>query len=253
MIMPSFSIRIPSCYKLRYYPYRMSMLSNLFNFIIIFIELTFLGLLVAFNPLLLVSELAIILKSKRPLLNAIVLIAGIATPLVLLAIVGGLIFDESTEIRTFNINIHLSPLLNIVIGFILVLIGLRLQFFPKPAKTKRLQAHQLSLGSLYGFAFFRSALSFSSIIGIITATKIIKDATDNYIVVLLGLFWTISIGMIPFLGMIGFSMKRPDSIKSLESRIDPLMNRSYKPVAIWGCILLGSYLIVIGISSTINL
>jgi hypothetical protein len=223
---------------------------NILNFIVIFLELTFLGLFVAFNPLLLVSELAIILKSKRPILNAIVLVAGIATPLILLAIIGGLIFNDSTSINAFDINIHLSPLLNIIIGFILVLIGLRMRFFPKPVTRKKLQASDLSVASLYGFAFFRSALSFSSIIGIVTATKIIKDATDNYIVVLLGLLWTISVGMIPFFGMIGFSLKRPDSIKSLERRIDPFMNRSYKPLAIWGCILLGSYLIIVGVMNS---
>ncbi len=220
---------------------------NILNFIVIFLELTFLGLFVAFNPLLLASELAIILKSRRPILNAVVLVAGIATPLVLLAIVGGLIFNESTQVNAFNIKLDLSPLLNIMIGFILVLVGLRLHFFPKPPSEKRLQANELSVGSLYGFAFFRSALSFSSIIGIITATKIIKDATDNYVLVLLGLFWTISVGMIPFFGMIGFSLKRPASIRNLEHRIDPLINRSYKPLVALGCILLGSYLVFSGI------
>ncbi len=220
---------------------------NILQVVVVIIELTFLGIFVAFNPLLLVSELAIILKSKRPLLNSIILIAGVATPLIIIAIVGGFVFNENTQVRSFSHDIRLSPILNIIFGVILVLVGLRLRFFPKTSNPKKLDSVNMSGISLFWFAFFRSALSFTSIIGIVAATKIIKDMTDNYLVVLLGLFWTICVGMIPFLGMIGYSIKRPETIKNIEERIDPLMNRSYKPILIWGCLILGFYLLSLGI------
>lgn len=210
------------------------------------IQLTFLGVLVAFNPMLLVTELAIILKSKRTIINATAFALGIISPLIIIAMIGALVFNQDTQFSAFKHSVSLPPLLNIVIGAILLLIGLRLRFFPNSTRTKSAPSPDLSLGSLYLFACFRSALSFTSIVGIITATKIIKDYTDNYFLVLLGLLWTICVGMLPFFGLIGYSLKRPDSVEYLEERINPIVNRSYRPVVIWVCLVLGSCLISIG-------
>lgn len=216
------------------------------KFFILVLELSFLGIFVAFNPLLLVSELVIILKSKRPLLNTIIFMTGVALPLIIFALIGAVIFQEDTRIEPLHNSIELSPVVNIAIGVILILMALR-QFInhQKPiangADVFKKNTASLSYASVFGFAFFRSALSFTSIIGILAATKLIKEYTDNYIIILLGVFWTICIGMLPFLGLLGASLKRPDALKFIEQRVDPILNKNYKASIKWICLILGIY------------
>ncbi len=227
-------------------------MENLLKLMVLVLELSFLGIFVAFNPLLLISELVIILKSKKPLLNTLIFMIGVATPLILFALVGAVIFQEDTYLQPFHSSIQLSPVVNIAIGIILILIAIR-QFINHqdlPAKTAeafKKSTASLSYASIFSFAFFRSALSFTSIIGILAATKLIKEYTDNYILILLGVFWTICIGMLPFLGLLGASLKRPDALKFLEQRVDPILNKNYKASIKWICLILGIYFIAKGL------
>jgi hypothetical protein len=225
---------------------------NVIQIFLVFVQLTFFGIFIAFNPLLLMSELAIIIKSKRPLLYATVLVLGVATPLVLIAIIGSIFFDDSTSIEAFHINIEVSPLLNIILGATFLGVALRISTAKEPVKQKPLSADKLALKPLFIFAFFRSALSFTSIIGIVAATKVLKDLTDNYALVLIGLLWTICIGMLPFVSMIGYSVKRPETVKTIQDKVDPLMNRSFRPIIIWGCVILGGFQIAVGVTKLIT-
>lgn len=225
---------------------------NLLTIIITFLELTFFGLLIAFNPLLLVSELAIVLRSKQPIFHALVFAVGAITPLVLIGVVGSFMFNEQTQVQSFDISIRLSPVLDFLIGTCLALIGIRILMFtrksaPKKSARTSKKAHSSSVISLFAFAFFRSAMSFTSIIGIVAATKVLKSTTDNYLWILLGLFWAISVGVSPFVGLIGYSVKRPDSVRALEQRIDPFLNKDYRPLLGWISLVVGGYFLLVSL------
>ena len=221
---------------------------NFLSFVALLLQLSFFGIFVAFNPMLLLSELLIVLRSKRPILHSAVFLAGVSLPLIIIATIGAVIYNEDTTVHPFNSSIKLSPVLNILIGVILLLVSLRLFIIKQPTKPKKNSTHtltqQLSYLPLFWFAFFRSAVSFTSILGIIAATKVLKEYTDNYLVILLGLFWTISIGMLPFLGILGYSVKRPENIKTIEQRIDPIMNKDYSGSVKWLILVAGLYFIV---------
>lgn len=224
---------------------------NLFNFVVLILQLTFFGIFVAFNPMLLLSELLIVLRSKQPLLHSIIFLAGVSLPLIIIAAVGAFVFEEDTSVRAFNSNIQLSPVLDLLIGIILLLIAARLFFVRdivlKQKSNKRSSpaiTERLSYWALFWFAFFRSAISLTSIIGIVAATKVIKEYTDNYAIILLGLLWTITVGMLPFLGMLGYSVRKPETIKTLEQKIDPIMKRDYSGSVKWMILVIGAYFFV---------
>ncbi|MCA9332503.1 GAP family protein [Candidatus Saccharibacteria bacterium] len=228
---------------------------NIVEIVIVFLQLSFFGIFVAFNPMLLVSELLIILRSKRPLLFSLVFIMGASIPLIVIAAIGAAIFKEDTVIRPFGSDIKLSPFLNVLIGVILLLVSVRLFFNGKIStahKVSKNSANNMSIWALFWFAFFRSALSFTSIIGIVAAAKVIKDYTDNYFVSLLGLFWTILIGMLPFWGLLGYSIKRPESIKVIENKIDPILNINYKNSIRWVLLIAGVFFIFRGLINISN-
>src|SRR5436190_23042606 len=80
------------------------------------------GLLIAFNPSLIVINFFVVLKSKRPIRDAIVLIAGVVLPIVLIALITIFWLEPDSSFRVGGLadKIAIPPLIDLLFGLSLI-------------------------------------------------------------------------------------------------------------------------------------
>jgi hypothetical protein len=197
----------------------------------------FLGLLIAFNPSLIVINLLLVLESKRPIRDSLILIAGVILPLVviLLAVVFWLKPDSTFQIRDSLPDIKLPPLIDILFGFgLLVYVARRLARKPEPerpsavaGKAKRML---VSPGSIFSFGFIRSGLSLTSLLAILMIAKTMVVNQAGAVMAFLAVTLAFAIGVAPLLAAPYLYKYNPSALNKARARIDKLLARGLSTV-----------------------
>lgn len=198
-----------------------------------FLLITLLGLLIAFSPVIIAVNTFVVLKSNRPLIQTLVLMAGVAAPLLIVALLASNFIDPNNTIKFGDVasKIKIPPVIYLALGLWLIIVALmRWRYTYVHKKPKRLtnfaaQHPPDKLSALFGFAFVKSALSVTNLFAILVVCELI--ITHAYKQPLAGLIilWAIVIGLLPFGIILYLFFYRHEKLQSLNVRIDSFLNR----------------------------
>jgi len=220
-----------------------------------FLLLTFLGLLIAFSPAITMVNMFIMLTSKRPLKNALILIAGVTIPLMIIAIIAGNYLDSQATFSLGSIakKIHPPAIIYLLFGISLWVAGIkRAIVYRQRDKSLPVQAmHPPSDSpmSLFAFGFIKSLLSITNIFAILTVVQLTKGNGFGRGVEFVALVWTIFIGLLPLLLALYYRRYNPKRLEKLNQHLTHLLTSNLQLIMMIAMMGLGSYFLVIGMRS----
>lgn len=225
---------------------------NIFELIFDFILISLAGLFIAFSPMLIITDLLIVLKSKRPILHAIVLLVSIAIPLFLLAIVASTFIKPDTNISLSSVNdkLNIPPLITLTGGLILAIVGFKnfrqLKYRPlKPgAEVKTGKKPPTKILPLFIFGFMKTLFSLTNVFAILFVTKLIVSNKLSPGLALLIVAWTIAVGLVPFFAIFYYQKNRHDYLLRLQANLDARMSANVKAYGYGGLTVIGGILAV---------
>lgn len=206
--------------------------------------LLFLGLIVAFSPTIVFTELAVILKSKRPVLASIALIAGVGVALLSLIVIGLLIFNPGQQVNIPSTRevLRLVPILDIIAGVLLVWGGNK---YTNKTKDKSPSKTSLGIKSLFLFGLIKMATSLSTLGAIIIAVRVLETHIGDSFWLILAVAWLLVVAMLPFVILVLIKLFKPEKLTKLEvasRKIDTINWRQLlSKLMIWTGILLMIY------------
>ncbi|HEY4964604.1 MAG TPA: GAP family protein [Candidatus Saccharimonadales bacterium] len=225
---------------------------NIVGLIVNLFVLTFLGLLIAFSPMLIIVNMVIVLTTKRPIWNALILTAGVVTPLILIAILAEIFIGPHTSISISSISakIQLPSIIDLLFGITLIIVALKRAYTYKQEEVhqvKSLTPPSDKPKSLFIFGFLKSLLSVTNIFAILLVVQITKTYNRMPIVNVLGLFYTILIGIIPLMLIIYYRQYRPGSLAKMNQKLDNLLKTNIQLFIVILLLLFGVYFIISGV------
>lgn len=217
------------------------------------IIVTLLGLFIAFSPMLIIVNLLIVLRSKKPIVHAVALIAGILTPLLLVAGLGILFINPDSQIslRAISQEIQIPPLIDLMFGLSLLILATKQlakpSLPPNPAAAEQFHIPNDNFWSLYVFGFMKSLLSATNLFAVLVVAKIIIQSAFNPLFDLALLGWTLAVGMIPFALTLYYHRFRRDYLVTLNKRLNEVLARNVRRLVVVGLYALGSLFSLLGI------
>jgi hypothetical protein len=203
---------------------------NIGELILNLILVLFLGLLIAFNPSLIVINLLLVLESRRPIRDTMILIAGVILPLIIIFLIA--VFwlkpDSSFQLRGSLPDIKIPPLIDIIFGLgLLVYVWRRLHAKPNPQKPSAISARAKRMlvnpGSIFSFGFIRSGLSASSLLAVLMIAKTMIVNQTRPLVALLSVILAFVIGIAPLLVAPYLYKYNPNGLKKAQVFINKLL------------------------------
>jgi len=224
---------------------------SLLNFFLI----TLLGLLIAFSPMIVVVNVLVVLKSKRPILRTVILMAGMAAPLLIVAGLAALFLDANTQVslRGLNERINIPPLINLAFGLWVIVLGLRRIKYSNnnrgPKKTANLiMKHPPDkYSALFWFAFIKSSLSVTNLFAILLVSKLVIANKVTQPLATIAILWAILIGLVPFGVILYFYFFKHERLEHLSDQVDGLLNRNLDRAINLGLLILGGAFSVSGV------
>lgn len=217
------------------------------------IIVTLLGLFIAFSPMLIIVNLLIVLRSNKPMVHAVALIAGILTPLLLVAGLGLLFIspDSQISLRAISQKINIPPLIDLLFGLSLLIMAtkqlVKPTLTPKPANAEQFHIPNDNFWSLYAFGFMKSLLSATNLFAVLVVVKIIIQSALNPLFDLALLGWTLAVGMIPFVLTLYYHRFRRGYLVTLNKRLNEVLARNVRRLIVVGLYALGSLFSLFGV------
>jgi len=215
--------------------------------------LTFLVLLIAFSPVIIMVHMFIMLTSKRPLKNALVLCAAVTLPLIIIAVIGGNYLDS---LATFSLGsiahkIHPPAIIYFLFGVSLWVAGIRraLEYRTrdKSLPVKALHLPSDSLTSLFAFGFIKSLFSITNIFAVLTVVQLTKGNGLGRGVEVAALIWTIFVGLFPLLLALYYRQYHPKRLEKMNQKLTQLLTSNLQLMLIIAIFGLGTYFLVAGL------
>jgi hypothetical protein len=196
--------------------------------------ITMLGLLIAFSPMLVLVNVLVVLKSQRPILRTTVLMAGMALPLIVIALLAAMFLEPTSEIslRGLSEKISIPPIFDLLLGLWLVSLAAKRWRYTKihgtPKKTSTLISKKPpdKLSELFMFAFFKSILSVTNIFAILALANYLTVHSIPQPFATLAVIWVILIGLVPFLIILYYYFFKHDMLDILDKQVDKLLSRN---------------------------
>ena len=222
--------------------------------------LTLLGLLVAFSPMILIVNLLVVLKSTRPILKTLVLMAGMALPILIVGILAINFIDPDTQISLGSLSkkINVPPLIDIALGVWLLAWAQRRIRFSRTHKKPRKPTDLImknppdKLVGLFTFAFIKSALSVTNIFAILAVGKLIVTNSINQPLSTLVILWVLLVGLIPFGVILYFYFFKHERLDNLSDQVDRLLNRNLDRALNLALLTAGFFFLFIGLINLLS-
>ncbi len=201
----------------------------------------------------------VVLKSERPILRTTILMAGMALPLIIIAVLAALFLDPTSEFSIKGIaeKIKVPPLVDLVLGVWLVSLATKRWRYTKlhgtPKKTSSLISKKPpdKLSALFSFAFFKSILSVTNIFAILALAKFLAVHSIPQPFSTLAVIWVILIGLVPFLIILYYYFFKHDMLDLLDKQIDKLLSRNIDLAITIGLLAIGIFFILHSIADVI--
>lgn len=213
--------------------------------------ISIMGIVIAFSPTLVVTELTILTRSKKPVLQSIAFIMGIALAVTLFCLVALVLIDPNKDINVPSTReiIRGIPLTDIVVGIILIVVSRRIA---RPNSKPKVKEHRfkpeklLSTRTLFWFGFIKMATSLSSIAAIILAAQFINTSVNGGTLRLASVLWLIAVALFPFVLILLLKQYRPLTFGKIQSASDWAINLNWRRVIAIALLASGGYFIIIG-------
>lgn len=222
-------------------------------FLYITFGLLILGMVIAFSPTLIFTEIAIITKSKQPFKLSIALIAGIAVPIVALVLLAVLLYDPNTEFEVPKTSevLSITPLIDVTVGIALIIAGSRIGKGPK--KESNFNPEKLfSFKTMFLFGAIKMATSLSSIAAILIAARFLKTTTSDSTQQLLGVVWLVGAALLPFILILLVNYFSPASFAKIKMHSEKISELNWSRILALTLTVGGIGLIVFGIINIRN-
>lgn len=211
--------------------------------------ITMLGLLIAFSPMLVLVNVLVVLKSKRPILRTTVLMAGMALPLLIIAGLAAAFLepDSQVSLRGLSEKISVPPLLDFVLGLWLLSLAAKRWRYTKLHGTHQKTSSLVSrnppdkLSALFMFAFFKSILSVTNIFAILVLAKFMMVHSIPQPFSTLAVAWVIIIGLVPFLVILYYYFFKHDMLEQLDKQVDKILSRNLDAAITIGLLAAGIF------------
>lgn len=222
-------------------------------FLYITFGLLFLGTIIAFSPTLVVTELAILTKSKTPLVHTIAFIAGVALPVILISIfaITSVNPNQDIEIPSTTEVVRLIPIIDIIIASIFIYSGIKLKS-SKPKSSKLKPDKMLSTKTLFWFGALKMATSLSSLAAIVLAAQFLKSTTSQSSQQIFGLAWLVVAAILPFVIIAYLKTFKPARFDSIQRYSDKISDFDWRSIIAITLIIGGIGLMVFGIINIEN-
>lgn len=218
------------------------------------ISLLLYGAIVSFSPTLFLTELAILTRSKRPLIHTIAFMAGISIPIILYIALAVVITDAGNNFTIPNTRevIGSLPIVSIIAGILLFSSGLRLKTDRKVANeseevTKESPERLFRTKTLFWFGLIKMGTSLSSIAAILLGVSFIKSFVTRGVFQAVALIWFVVISLLPFLSIAGLKRYAPKTFARLQKSSDRITDFNWLKVLRWVLLASGIYLITYGV------
>lgn len=204
-----------------------------------------LGIVASFSPMLYAGELASLTQSKRPVYQTAVLLAGILTPILIIATLF-MLFVNPTQptpldgLGDDHFNFRALPWFDIIIGLLLTTAGIVYLIVRRNMAPKRLadKSHFVNnTATLYWFGLTKTLISVSGLAALLLAIKIIKQASPIVLFQFSFLPFLIAGSLLPYGALLLIHLYVPDVFRRIQGGSDRLMHADYHKLL--GTILLG--------------
>ncbi len=210
-----------------------------------------LGIIIAFSPTLFITELAILTRSKRPLIQSIAFITGISLAVLLFCIVALLLFDPAKQLTIPSTRevIHSTPAADMIVGVLLLVFGVKL-LRPKVSEDSLSQQHSpkagtlLSTKALFWFGFIKMATSLSSIAAIILATRFIMTSVATGGMRAASVAWLVVVAVFPFVLILLWQQYWPERFAKVQRVSDRVVGVNWRRVIAITMVGFGGYFII---------
>ena len=207
------------------------------------IILALLGIIIAFSPTLIITEVAILTRTKKPLVPTTLLIAGIALSVTVFSLITILFIDPTKEIAIPSTReiLQLIPVIDMLIGLLLAIAGIKLLRPVHEAAefSERRLEYTMSHKTVFWFGFIKMSTSLSSIAAILFASRYIKTYYSDEPVQIAALLWVIVIAVLPFVLLVAAKLYRPQMFGKIQNASDRVNKLDWRRL-IAGAMLLGS-------------
>jgi len=217
------------------------------------LTLTTLGVIVAFSPILVVTELTVLTRSKQPARHIVAFILGIATAIGLLlfiAITSIFSIDPGYVIVLPSVHeiIRAAPLADLLIGILLLVTGIRMYRTKVSAKNSAPSSDKSpGTKSLFWFGFLKMVTSLSSITAILLATRLIKTSVPEGTIQWIAVVWLIGISLLPFIVIAVLQNRKPASFAKIQRVSDKATLVNWRSVIALAFCIIGACFAVSGI------
>lgn len=215
-----------------------------------FILLAVLGIIIAFSPTLIITQIGILTRSRAAARNNTAFILGITSAIVLLLLIALLGIDPAYKLQlpSTRVFIRTIPLVDIIIGMLLVFNGYRLRD-AKPPRPTAPKHYGVGAKSLYSFGLIKMASSLSSITAILIAARYIKTVSQGPAMLLLTSMWLIIVAVAPFVLLGALQRYKPHLFAKIQRTSDRTAALNWRRLISVALIFLGCYFLVIGITN----
>lgn len=220
------------------------------------ISLLLYGVIVSFSPTLFLTELAILTRSKRPLIHTIAFMIGISIPVILYIALAVVITDAGNNFTMPNARevIGSLPIVSIIAGILLFSSGLRLKTDRKVVNESEEATKEspespekiFHTKTLFWFGLIKMGTSLSSIAAILLGVSFIKSFVTRGVFQAMALVWFIVISLLPFLGIASLKRYAPKTFARLQKSSDRVTAFNWLKVLRWVLLASGIYLIIYG-------
>lgn len=215
--------------------------------------MAFLGIVIAFSPTLILTEIAILTRSKEPFLHTLSLISGIAVSVTLFSLATVLFVDPAKviELPTTTDMLGTVPLMDIAAGILLATIGLRLL---RPAGVqdhapKQSSHYTMKPKTLFLFGFIKMSTSLSSVAAIIIASRFIMTYYTFNTAQFAAILWLIGISLLPYILLIAAKLYRPQLFSKIQHASDRVNTLDLRRVLAGALLVASISFLMIGIKN----
>lgn len=214
--------------------------------------LLLLGILLAFSPTVVITELAILSKSKKPIEHTIFLMLGVAIPIVIMTALAFFLVDPDAEYsvpQTRHI-LELLPFLNVIIGALFIIAGLRIGGRGKKATEPMKQektATILNSKKLFWFGFIRTATRLTGIAAILMAAQLLKRNYESGVFTFVGIAWFAVVALAPLIVLLIMQRLNSRTLQRINTYSERVASISWRRVAANILLVAGIAFIIYGL------
>ncbi|MDN5275839.1 MAG: hypothetical protein JWN33_488 [Candidatus Saccharibacteria bacterium] len=222
---------------------------GMLNVILTLLAMIGLGIIIAFSPALFAAEIAVLSHLKEGRRQAVVLIIGSITPIMILAGLGVLIISPRTQqaVIASATTQQLFHWFDFALGLVLIIIGVVSLYSMRRRLTKKTlkKVSQPFKNDWFAFSFgfIRMMSNISSLAALLLALRLIKENLDSTILETFALALLLATTIAPYIALIYAKKHKPHRYELFERGSNKLLALDSRFVVSYPSLVIGVLLV----------